>query len=188
MTQLSLFLIFYKNPMILSCLYLSWEKLTKITVAILKKIKMLAPVRISFFTSIFSFKMLTSSAWPITLNPPNTLHKVTGVLMCDYKEIMRVIRPVIYLFICLAKRQQTLQLWQTYNGGLGLQFAKGKKKGLIKTHSAPTPNHRGERVWDKMNFPVLFIFHWILFFQRIELGFWLLVKICKKRKKNILVN
>jgi hypothetical protein len=26
------------------------------------------------------------------------------------------------------------------------KFAKGKKKGLIKTHSAPTPNHRGERV------------------------------------------
>jgi hypothetical protein len=61
--------------------------------------------------------------------------------MCDYKEIMRVIRPVIYLFIFVAKRQQTLQLWQTYNRGLGLQlqFAKGKKKGLIKTHR---PQHQ----------------------------------------------
>ncbi len=62
--------------------------------------KMLAPVWISFFTSIFSFKMLTSSSWPITLNPPHTLHKVTGVLICDYKEIMRVIRPVNFILFC----------------------------------------------------------------------------------------
>jgi hypothetical protein len=49
------------DPMILSCLYLSWEKLKKIIVAIWGK-KKLAPVRFSFFTSIFSFAMLTSSA------------------------------------------------------------------------------------------------------------------------------
>jgi hypothetical protein len=85
----------------------------------------------------------------------------------------------IYLFIFVAKRQQTLQHWQTYNRGLGLQFAKGRK-GFIKTHRPHTKSQR--RVWDKMNFPVLFIFHWIYFFQRIELGFWLMVKIWKKRE------
>jgi hypothetical protein len=37
---------------------------------------------------------------PYYPKPPHTLHKVTGVLMCDYKEIMRVIRPVNIILVC----------------------------------------------------------------------------------------
>jgi hypothetical protein len=145
----------------------------------LGKKKMLAPVRISFFTDIFSFKMLTSSAWPITLNPPNTLHKVTGVLMSDCRNHESHQTSEFYFIFCGKKTANSSTL-ATYNRGLGLQFAKGKK-GLIKTHRPHTKSQK--RVWDKMNFPVLFIFHWILFFS--ENWAWVLThgKNMKKKRK-----
>ncbi len=174
MTQLSLFLILiffikksYDTQLVVSII----GKFEKNYSGHFEKInKMLAPVWISFFTGIFSFKMLTSSAWPITLNPPHTLHKVTGVLMCDYKEIMRVIRPVNFILVCGKKTANSSTL-ATYNRGLGLQFPKGKQKGFIKTHRPHTKSQRRESLRRNelscsIYFPLNFIFSdnwaWVL--------------------------
>jgi hypothetical protein len=46
--------------------------------------------------------------------------------MCDYKEIMGVIRPVNFILFCGKKTANSSTL-ATYNRGLGLQFAKGRR-------------------------------------------------------------
>lgn len=131
---------------------------------------MLAPVWISFFNGIFSVKMLTSSTWPITLNPPNTLHKVTGVLMCDGRNRESHQTSEFYFIFCGKKTANSSTL-ATYNRGLGLQFAKGKKKGLIKTHRPHTKSQRRESMRQKWTFLFYLFSIEFYFFRELSLGF-----------------
>jgi hypothetical protein len=93
--------------------------------------------------------------------------------MCDYKEIMRVIRPAIYLFIyfCGKKTANSSTLANLQQRIGTAKFAKGKKKGLIKTHRPHTKSKRIESLrQNQLSYSIYFPLNFI-FSRELSLGF-----------------